>query len=89
MKKKLIQQTIKKNSDNMAIIKISAMRDMDTSNINKKMAEIKLELVKEKAKIAVGGIPDNPGKIREMKKTLAKILTLKNERQRKSNARNM
>jgi large subunit ribosomal protein L29 len=40
-----------------------------------RLNELKLELARERAQIAVGGSPSNPGRIKEIKKTIARILT--------------
>ncbi len=40
-----------------------------------RLNELRLELVKEKGQIAIGGSPTNPGRIKETKKTIARILT--------------
>ena len=40
-----------------------------------RLNELKLELVKEKGQIAIGGSPSNPGRVKGIKKTIAKILT--------------
>jgi len=63
----------------MAIIRAKNIRDMRAEDRSKKLKELKLELFKEKGKIDVGGISDNPGKIREIRRTIARILTIDKE----------
>jgi large subunit ribosomal protein L29 len=41
-----------------------------------KKQELELELMKERAQIAAGTSPKNPGLLREYKKTLARIKTI-------------
>jgi len=48
---------------------------MPNADLLNRLNEMKLELVKEKSQIAVGGAPSNPGKVKEIKRTIAKILT--------------
>ena len=48
---------------------------MSEADLNKQLSELKLELAKEKAQIAVGAAAKNPGRIRTVKKTIAKMLT--------------
>ena len=48
---------------------------MTNADIINRVNELKLELVKEKGQIAIGGSPSNPGRVKEIKKTIAKILT--------------
>ena len=61
----------------MAIIKKKQLKIMSQEDLNKRINEIRLDLSKEAASIAVG-MPKNPGKVREMKRTLARILTMRN-----------
>ncbi len=63
----------------MAILRAKVIRDMRAEDRSKKLKELKLELFKEKGKIDVGGISDNPGKIREIRRTIARILTIDKE----------
>ncbi len=63
----------------MAIIRAKNIRDMRAEDRSKKLKELKLELFKEKGKIDVGGVSDNPGKIRELRRTIARILTIDKE----------
>ena len=64
----------------MAILKSKAARDLSADELMNKLAEIKLELAKERGKIRVGGVPENPGKIREMRKTTARIVTIQKQK---------
>ena len=63
----------------MAILHAKNIRDMRTEDRVKKLKELRLELFKEKGKIDVGGVSDNPGKIREIRRTIARILTIGKE----------
>jgi len=64
----------------MTIIRTKEMRKMTEEELDKKMKELKLDLSKKKAQIIIGGVPENAGKIKEIKKTIARILTIKNEK---------
>lgn len=64
----------------MAILRPKEIRKMNDDEIDKKSEELKLELSKKKAQIIVGGAPENAGRIREIKRTLARILTIKKEK---------
>ncbi|VVB61180.1 50S ribosomal protein L29 [uncultured archaeon] len=66
----------------MSILKLKEAREMPKENLDKKLSEIRLELAKELGKIRVGGVAENPGKIREMKKTIARILTIQSEKKK-------
>lgn len=66
----------------MAILKTKQIHEMSDNDLLKKLNDINLEIMKEKAQIAVGGSPTNPGKIKEIKKTIARILTEINKRKK-------
>ncbi|MEM5872268.1 MAG: 50S ribosomal protein L29 [Candidatus Aenigmatarchaeota archaeon] len=48
---------------------------MTKTDLINRLNELRLELAKEKGQIAIGGSPSNPGKIKEIKRTIARILT--------------
>lgn len=41
-----------------------------------KLIELKKEMIKVNAQIAIGTVPENPGRIKEIKKTIARLNTL-------------
>jgi len=68
----------------LAIIKKKQLKQMSRPDLINRLNELKLEYAKEKGQIAVGGSPSNPGRIKEIKKTIARILTeLKNKEDKK------
>ncbi len=58
--------------------KIKDLRSMGKEELNSKLDELKKEMIKNNAQIATGTTPKNPGQIREIKKTIARILTIVN-----------
>ena len=60
----------------MAIIRKKAMREMGREDARKKIGELRLELAKDKAQIGVGASPANPGRIKETRRAIARMLTL-------------
>ncbi|MFB6166847.1 MAG: 50S ribosomal protein L29 [Candidatus Nanohaloarchaea archaeon] len=64
----------------MAILTAEDARDMDDSELKEQLTDLQKELVEERGQIEVGGFADNPGRIKEMKKTIARIKTVLNER---------
>ena len=62
----------------MAIIKKNELKQMDPKTRETKLAELNKELIKVNAQVAMGTIPENPGRIREIKKTIARLHTSKN-----------
>lgn len=59
----------------MAIIKKKQLKEMSRPDLLNRLNDLKLELIKEKGQIALGGSPANPGRVREIRKTIARILT--------------
>jgi large subunit ribosomal protein L29 len=59
----------------MAIIKKKQLKQMSRPDLINRLNELRLELAKERGQIAVGGSPTNPGRVGEIKKTIARILT--------------
>jgi len=57
----------------MAILKTKEIRKMGKEDKEIKLKELKLELMKSKGKISQGG----SSKIKEIKKTIARLLTIK------------
>jgi large subunit ribosomal protein L29 len=52
---------------------------MSDEEINNKIIELRKELMRTRAKSASGVAPKNPGKVKEIKKTIARMLTIKNQ----------
>jgi large subunit ribosomal protein L29 len=59
----------------MAIIRKRAIHEFSGPELRKRLSEMRLELAKETAQAAIGAAPANPGKVRQIKKTIARILT--------------
>ena len=61
-------------------MKAKELRLMNEFDLENKSEELKKELMKINSQIAVGTVPKNPGKVKEIKKTISKILTIKHEK---------
>jgi large subunit ribosomal protein L29 len=59
------------------------LRELETSELNKRLFEFKKELLKLNAQVASGANVQNPGQLRQTKKNVARILTLLKEREGK------
>ena len=64
----------------MVILHIKDIRKMKNEELNNKLSDLKRELMKVNAQIAQGASPEKPGRIKEIKRTVARILTIKRER---------
>lgn len=62
---------------------IRDLRNMPNEALKTKLHEVQFDLGIEKRKIAATGVSSKKVKVRELKKTVAKILTILNERERK------
>lgn len=61
-------------------MKIKELRQTSKEDLKIKLKELRKEMIKHNAQIATGTNPKSPGQIREIKKTIAKILTVVNEK---------
>jgi large subunit ribosomal protein L29 len=59
----------------MAIIRTKALHELQPEELNKRLNELRLELAKERGQIAIGGSPTNTGRVKEVRRTIAKLLT--------------
>ena len=55
------------------------IRALPKEELTNKLSELKRELIKNNAQIATGTTPKSPGQMRELKKTIARILTIERE----------
>ena len=60
-------------------MKISKMREMSSPDLEKELGELKQELFKLRFSLATNGL-DNPKKINEVKKDIARVNTVLTER---------
>ena len=67
----------------MAIIRPREIPKMEEKEIRKRLAELKLELAKDKGQIAVGGSASSSGRVKEVRKTIARLLTQLNTIEKK------
>jgi large subunit ribosomal protein L29 len=63
----------------MAILKVKQIREMKPEELAKKLSELKLELAKEHGNVKMGRPVKNPGKIREMRRAIARLTTIKHQ----------
>ena len=67
----------------MAILKMAEIRSMLPVERERKLAEFRAELAKQRAAMVSGAGLENPGVIRAIRKNIARILTVITEEQRK------
>jgi len=64
----------------MAILHLHELMDMDEEELNKNLRDLQEELMKINGVLASGGIPEDIGKVKEIKRTIARIKTIKNQK---------
>jgi large subunit ribosomal protein L29 len=65
----------------MAILRVKEIREMSSQQRLEKVNEFRTELARIKTMVAAGGAIDNPSQIKQMHKTIARILTIDAEEQ--------
>jgi large subunit ribosomal protein L29 len=63
----------------MPILRVKEIRDMPSEERIKKLGEFKTEMLRLKTMIRAGGTVENPFRVRELRKTIARIMTIENE----------
>jgi large subunit ribosomal protein L29 len=63
----------------MAILRTSEIRTMSVEERADELETLKTELVRERALTSAGGAPENPGRIGEIRRTIARIKTIQHE----------
>jgi large subunit ribosomal protein L29 len=64
----------------MASFKLSELREMSVPELEEKIVELRSQLSRERALISSGTRPENPGKIKKIRKNIARLLTVLNEK---------
>jgi large subunit ribosomal protein L29 len=63
----------------MPILRVKEIRGMSHDDKQKRLGELRTELVRLKTMVKAGGSLDNPARVHELRKTIARILTIDNE----------
>ena len=64
-------------------MKLKEIKNLEKNVFDEKIAEMKKELVKINAQVAIGTALKNPGQTRQIKKTIARMLTIQHEPKKK------
>ena len=65
----------------MAIIRKNELKQMNLATIDSKLKDLRKELIRINAQVALKTLPENPGRVREIKKTIARLITIKKIKQ--------
>ena len=63
----------------MAILHVEEIRDMTPAEREAELEDLETELLNQKSVLAAGGAPEDPGRIKELGKTIARIKTIQRE----------
>ncbi|UCE16240.1 MAG: 50S ribosomal protein L29 [Candidatus Bathyarchaeota archaeon] len=66
----------------MPILRTKDIRTMSSGDRRKKLMELRTELLRLKTMVKAGGAIENPARVRELRKVIARILTIENENNR-------
>ena len=66
----------------MAILRLKDIRNMSSDERKGKVNEFRIELARLKTMVEAGGSIDNPTQIRQLRKTIARLLTIETEQKR-------
>ncbi|HUK39185.1 MAG TPA: 50S ribosomal protein L29 [Methanomicrobiales archaeon] len=59
----------------MAIFRAKEVHQLSDVELQENMQKLKMELLQKYGKVSAGGAAENPGRIREIRRTIARILT--------------
>ncbi|HJJ44501.1 MAG: 50S ribosomal protein L29 [Methanocorpusculum sp.] len=65
----------------MAIFRAKEIAQFSDTELAENEEKLRLELIQNYGKVSAGGAPENPGKIREVRRTIARIKTEQGKRQ--------
>ncbi|MCE5337422.1 MULTISPECIES: 50S ribosomal protein L29 [unclassified Methanoculleus] len=64
----------------MAIFRAKEVKQLSDTELLEQEQKLSLELIQERGKVSAGGATENPGRIREVRRTIARIRTEQNTR---------
>jgi len=60
----------------MAILRVDEIRKMNPTEREEELDKLELELIRERAIASAGGAPESPGRIKEIRRTIARLKTI-------------
>ncbi len=63
----------------MPILRLKDISDMSSEERSKKLSELRAELAGLRTMVKAGGAVENPARMKELRRTVAQILTIENE----------
>ena len=71
----------RKRKRKMAILRKNELKQMNLETLDSKLKDLRRELIRINAQVAIKTLPENPGRVREIKKTIARLITIKKIKQ--------
>jgi large subunit ribosomal protein L29 len=63
----------------MPLMRLKEIKSMSSEDRAKKLSDLRAEMARLRTMVRAGGAVENPARIRELRKTIAKILTIEHE----------
>jgi large subunit ribosomal protein L29 len=63
----------------VAILHADEVRDMTPAEREAELEDLETELLNEQAVKAAGGMPESPGRLKELRRTIARVKTIQRE----------
>lgn len=63
----------------MPIMRLKEIRDLPEQDRDKKLGELRTEFLRLQTMIRAGGTIENPARVKQLRKTIARLLTVENE----------
>lgn len=64
----------------MAIFRARDVRQLSDVELGEQLSKLRIELIQHYGKVSAGGATENPGRIRELRRTVARMMTEQNAR---------
>jgi len=61
---------------------VKQLKDLKKEDLDNRLSELKLELLKEQGNVKMGRPIKNPGKIKQIRRNIARILTIRQQRKK-------
>jgi large subunit ribosomal protein L29 len=65
----------------MPILRVKEIRNMSSEDSKKRLGELRTELVRLETMIRAGGTVENPARLKQLRRTIARILTIGREQE--------
>lgn len=66
----------------MTLLRMKDLRALSDTDLDSKIAELEMELMRERGVAAMGGAPASPGHLRALRTNIARSMTVKTERRK-------